>query len=185
MAEQEEYEMIPHQLLSDLKYDVEALKKKLTQPDNKSNELILEIESLKDSIHELNMVFQKALEETKSEDPLQEITQINTRINDVIKQNETIAQGMIAISDKLEEFMTKSSEPVERKISAPTSMVPGAANPDVHHTMGPPVPPGPGKVAPPPQAMAATNPNVGEPIIDFPPPPPSANGGKKRLGLFK
>ena len=62
MAE-EEYEILPHQLLSDLKYDVEALKKKLTQPDNKINELILEIESLKDSIHELNIVFEKALQE--------------------------------------------------------------------------------------------------------------------------
>ena len=181
----DEYEMIPHQLLSDLKYDVEALKKKLTQPDNKSNELILEIESLKDSIHELNIVFQKALEETKSEDPLQEITQINTRINDVIKQNETIAQGMIAISDKLEEFMNKNSGLIENKITTPTEAVQGAVNPDVHHTMGPPVPPGPGKIAPPPQAMATANPNLGEPTIDFPPPPPSTSGGKKRLGLFK
>ena len=41
----EEYEILPHQLLSDLKYDVEALKKKLSQPDAKANELILEIES--------------------------------------------------------------------------------------------------------------------------------------------
>ena len=39
MAEAE-YEILPHQLLSDLKYDVEALKKKLDQPDSKANELI-------------------------------------------------------------------------------------------------------------------------------------------------
>ena len=64
MAE-EEYEILPHQLLSDLKTEVEALKKKLTQPDAKANELILEIESLKDSVHELNVVFEKAMEEMK------------------------------------------------------------------------------------------------------------------------
>ena len=58
----DEYEILPHQLLQDLKYDVEALKKKLTQPDTKSNELILEIESLKDSVHDLNDIFKKALE---------------------------------------------------------------------------------------------------------------------------
>ena len=40
----QEYEILPHKLISDLKYDVEALKKKLTQPDAKANELILEIE---------------------------------------------------------------------------------------------------------------------------------------------
>ena len=58
MAE-DDYEILPHQLLADLKYDIEALKKRLSQPDSKMQELILEIESLKDSIHELNTVFKR------------------------------------------------------------------------------------------------------------------------------
>ena len=61
----EDYEIIPHQLLSDLKFDVEALKKKLTQPDAKINELLLELESVKDSVHDLHTIFQKALEEVQ------------------------------------------------------------------------------------------------------------------------
>ena len=60
MTEQE-YEIMPHKLLSDLKYDVEALKKKLTQPDAKADELILEIESMKDSLHELTTIFERAI----------------------------------------------------------------------------------------------------------------------------
>ena len=63
----EDYEILPHQILADLKSEVEALKKKLTQPDAKAQELILEIESLKDSIHDLTMIFQKALEDMKQE----------------------------------------------------------------------------------------------------------------------
>ena len=64
----EEYELLPHKLLADLKDDVEMLRKKLNQPETKINELILEIESMKDSIHELNTVFAKALDETNEED---------------------------------------------------------------------------------------------------------------------
>ena len=64
----EDYEILPHQLLSDLKGDVEALKKKLSRPDSKANELILEIESMKDSVHDLNELFNKALEDQKEED---------------------------------------------------------------------------------------------------------------------
>ena len=61
------YEIIPHQLLSDLQHDVEALKNQLASPNTKMNELILEIESMKDSVHELTTVFQKALEHVRTD----------------------------------------------------------------------------------------------------------------------
>ena len=77
----EEYELLPHKLLADLKDDVEMLRKKLNQPETKINELILEIESMKDSIHELNNVFQNALEETKGEDPHKEIKLLKEKMS--------------------------------------------------------------------------------------------------------
>jgi hypothetical protein len=170
----EQYELLPHQLLSDLKYDVEALKKKLTQPDSKANELILEIESLKDSIHELHGIFKKALEKTDEEDIYKAIK----RIDEVVSQNETIAKGMIAISDKLEDFMSKQGSPGmarPKPISSPEMRPP-------QHSMGPPPPPGPGRVAPHPP-MGPPGPGG----IDMPPPPPRMEGDKKRSlgGLFK
>jgi len=87
----EEYEILPHQLLSDLKNEVEALKKKILQPDTKANELILEIESLKDSIHELTNIFKKALEETKEEDLTRVIKAVNEKMEAVISQNEIMS----------------------------------------------------------------------------------------------
>ena len=92
---------------------------------------------------------------------------------------------MIAISDKLEGFMEKQSTqtPVNSGITMSTGAGQDTINPEVQHTMGPPVPPGPGRVAPQPQAAAMAD--SSEPTIDFPPPPPSASSGKKRLGLFK
>jgi len=152
-----EYEILPHQLLNDLKYDVEALKKKLTEPDAKSNELILEIESLKDSIHELTIIFQKALEETKEEDSHLIIKKLNEKIQSVVSQNETIARGMVAISDKLEEFMKPQSEVVPVQNS---SFNTGLASPSFGSGLAPPSP------------------------MDHGLPPPPRESRKRKLGLF-
>jgi len=163
----EEYEILPHKLLSDLKYDVEALKDKLTKPDTKANELILEIESLKDSIHELNTVFEKALEQTKEEDVDKVISSISERLKTVVTQNETIAKGMIAISDKLEDFMEKQSSQMQ--------MPPPQMRAPMQHSMGTP-PTGMSRSAPRFELEAPPMPE------GLPPPPPSK---KSRNGLFR
>ncbi len=153
----DDYEIIPHKLLSDLKYDVEALQKKLTQPDSKAEELLLELEQVKTAAHELTTVFTKALEEVKEEGDLpKKLDIITEKLEAVISQNETIAKGMIAISDKVEDFISHAG-------GAPPATRRG---PPVQHSMG--MPPTTGKVAPFPGNM--------------PPPPPP--GGKKRGGIF-
>jgi len=168
----EEYEILPHKLISDLKFDVEALKKKLTQPDAKANELILEIESLKDSIHELTTIFQKSLETIQGEgDITKTILVLNQRLDTVVTQNETIAKGMIAISDKLEDFMSKnvSSNNVETVTPATPTQ----------HSMGmPSITGGPSRMAPPP-ITGSGNPQMRGMA---PPSPPSK---AKRQGIFK
>ena len=168
---EQEYEILPHKLLADLKYDVEALKKKLTQPDAKANELILEIESLKDSIHELTTIFQKSLEEIQGEgDVTKTMGDLNQRLDKVVSQNETIAKGMVAISDKLENFMRGNT--TRQAVSAQTNQV--------QHTMGMPSMPGPGRVAPRPAVPAPSQP----PTPSMPPMPPPPMRPKKQ-GIFK
>jgi len=169
MADDNEYELLPHKLLEDLKFDVEALKKRLTDPDTKSNELILEIETLKDSIHELNIVFKDALEETKEEDVFKSIQLLNERLDAVVTQNETIAKGMIAISDKLEDFMSKGKPPMGPRPIKQSVVTPSP------NSNGAPVPTPQG----PPMNPAGMPPSPGP--GDMPPPPPSNN---KRKGLF-
>ncbi len=162
----DEYEILPHQLLQDLKYDVEALKKKLTQPDTKSNELILEIESLKDSVHDLNDIFKKALEEVKGEDVSTTLKLMKDKVERVSSQNETIARALIAISDKLDDFM--NNKPM--RVTSP--IMPG------QHQMGPPSMPGPARMAPRP----AMQEEMSLPM-DMPPPPPQFRTDRKK-GLF-
>ncbi len=181
-----DYELLPHQVLSELKQDIDALKKRLSQPDAKLNELMLEIESLKDNIHELNAIFQKVLDGTRTEDPSLTLRTTIEKLDAVVSQNETIARGMIAISDKLGDFMAKQG--VGLAIPRGPSAYP------VQHTMGMPTSPGPGRMAPRPSmmmggaqpaAMISSNQQSQSPLEDFdlPPPPPNP-GAKKRVGVF-
>jgi len=172
----DEYEILPHQLLADLKGEVEALKKKLTQPDSKSEELILEIESLKDSIHELTDIFQKAMEETKEQDVFRMLQTMNDKIDTLNSQDETIAKGMIAISDKVDDFVSKASSG------------PSAPSGNVRHDLS--APGMPGRTAPMPmmpqmESYPSSDFETGlGGRLDFPPPPPSS-GGRRRTGLFR
>ncbi len=181
-----DYELLPHQVLNELKQDIDALKKRLSQPDTKLNELMLEMESLKDNIHELNAIFQKVLDGTRTEDPSLSLRTAVEKLDAVVSQNETIARGMIAISDKLGEFMAKQGVGI--------SMPRGASPYPVQHTMGMPTSPGPGRMAPRPSMsmggpQAAPSMPSNQPFqspledLDLPPPPPNP-GAKKRVGVF-
>jgi len=90
------------QLLIKLKQEVESLKKNIADPSAKSRELMLEMESLKDSIHELNLIFQKALKETKEEDLSVMLKVMKENLATVISQNETLARGIVALADKFD-----------------------------------------------------------------------------------
>lgn len=169
----EEYEILPHKILEDLKFDVEALKDKLMEPDNKAKELILEIENLKDHILDLQEVFDKALKTTDEEDPFKKMDKIEEQIIKVVKQNETIAKGMIAISDKVDELSKKiDQKPAEPQFKPEMKQV--------NHNMGMPDTPF--------SRMPDMTPKMDESESNFPPPPPSMgkSGQKKSLGsLFQ
>ncbi len=182
-----DYEILPHSLLEDLKYDVEALKKKLQEPETKTNELILEIESLKDSIHELNEVFKKALDTTADEDVFKAVSNLNERIDAVVTQNETIARGMIAISDKVDQFISSSKTSGNSSLQGAT---PSASPMGSGFNSQSAMQNGPGQQVnmmgmhssmPAPPSMGMPSP-VG--IGGMPPPPPGSAKSTKRHGFF-
>ena len=123
-------EVVPYQLIEDIRYDIEVLKKKLSEPDDKINNLVLEMDAFKQSIHELNDIFRAALRETKDEDILK------NQMAALLKQNETIASGIIALADKME-----NSHPV----AAPASMPPPMQAPAMPRSA-----PAPDPMPPPP-----------------------------------
>jgi len=140
MTHKPEHEHLPHSLIVDLKHEVETLKKKLSQPDAKTHELILEIESMKDALHQLNVVFERALKEMKEEDLTKIFHTMLEKLNTIVTQNETIAQGMIAVSDKMDDFAGSASKQ-GMSLRAVTAQ----------HTMG--APPLSGRIAPRPEMV--------------------------------
>lgn len=161
-----EHEILPHKLLSELHNDVESIKKKMVSPEAKAQELVLEIESLKESIHELTTIFQKALEEIKEDDVSKTMATMQEKLEATLKQNETIARSMLVISDKVDEL-------VQQKYSA--SEIPPLTAPamNVRHTMS--MPQQMGRVAP--RMEPPPLPDRGEMNVPL---PPGKMGDKKR-----
>lgn len=178
--ENDEYELFPHKILEDLKDDVEALKKKLSEPETATQDLIAEIEELKTTLKELHNLFKEALQDIKEEDSAKLLAALQNKIEAVTTQNETIARGMIAISDKLEDFMRRSPSP--SLLPSPLSRIsPPPAS------LSPPGPyPSPvSRIAPPPRLGAPPSPPPFPPMPPsrVPPPPPEIK--TKRAGVFK
>ncbi len=172
----DEYEMIPHKLLADLKYDVETLQKRLTQPDSKVEELLLELENVKSAVHDLTTVFTKALEEIKDDGDLgKKMELIVEKLDAVVSQNETIARGMVAVADKVDDFVIKGGSSLPQ-VEVPR---PQAQAAPIQHDMGTTQGHGPSKTAPYPSMNQMPQPQ-GD--MDFPPPPPGMR--QKRGGLF-
>lgn len=158
-----EYELFPHRLFEDIKKEVEALKKKLSQPDLAIQELIAELEEFRSDLKELRNIFQETLSEVKEEDSTKLLLSLQNKIETITTQNETIARGMVAISDKLEDFMKEYK-------SLPSK-----------------TPPLYQKIAPPP-SFSRPIPSLPSfsPGRNLPPPPPPVPPPKtKRSGLFK
>jgi phage shock protein A len=167
-----EHRTLSHETLSDIKYDVDALKKKLHHPESQTQELILEIESLKDSVHEMNEIFKRALKEVKEDDASRTLKIITERLEAVVTQNETIAKGMVAISDKLEDFMHNQG----------ASSIGGSVA-SGRHIMSAPSMPGTSRNAPLPQMSSPSFSGMGG--SSLPPPPVYSDTERKKLGLFK
>ncbi len=145
--------------IEDLKLELESLRKKMAQPSSTEHELLLEIESLKDSLHELNAIFTKALNEMKGEENVAKLLHVlQEKVEAVVSQNETIARGMVAVSDKVDDFVNKASAGIQRTMPQMPQ-----------HIMGSPQMTGP-RMAPPPAETFSGS-------LDVPPPPP---GGKRK-----
>ncbi len=122
----DEYEILPHKLLEDLKFDVEALKKKLSEPETTAQELIAEIEDFKGTLRDLQNVFKEALQDLKEDDSAKLLHALQNKVETITTQNETIARGMVAISDKLDDFM---KHPIHKPAAVQPSFPPRMPSP--------------------------------------------------------
>lgn len=106
MAKEESYEIMPYKEIVALKKEIEELKRKTG--DTSSQELINSMAKLTKNMDDMLALFQAVAEEMKTEESTEEkmaknIGPLLEKLNDVVEQNKTIAEGLVTIADMIKE----------------------------------------------------------------------------------
>lgn len=111
MAEEDEdYELVPHKIVSELKKEVDELKRNPLGTTSTGQDLQASMNALAHSINDLLQLFKDATEQmhveekdshvfTKRLDPMLD------KLDTIIEQNQTIAKGILAVADMLKEHL--------------------------------------------------------------------------------
>ncbi|MFC1800861.1 hypothetical protein ACFLZB_00140 [Nanoarchaeota archaeon] len=188
-VEKEEYEIIPHQILSDLRDEIELLKEKLTKPEDEvGKELLVSMAEVKNTIHDFMEAIKIALKEIKTDekgDAGAALKGMSKKIDQLAKQNEEIATALVSIVETLRRPPMappiRVAPPVPRVPPRMPAHSPMPPPPGRSPSMPPPPPPAPSG-RPTPTAHLAPPPS-GAPMPSEMPPPPGPHK-KGLLGMF-
>ena len=128
MADDDEYELLPHKQIADLKKELERLKKGPT-PEARN-----EMERLNDSINNLLSLFKEAssqmhLEEQEATMVAEKLIPIEEKLDQILDQNQKIAEGIVALADLVKE-LKEDQKKKDRELPRPmTSMGPQPMGP--------------------------------------------------------
>src|SRR3989338_1029195 len=96
--DEEEWEVIPHKILADLRDEVHILKEKISQPSTRKD-MVDSMIDLKRSIDQMHSIFKTALE-TGEKDNTQDVM---AKLVAIEKQNEQIAQALVTVAELVEQ----------------------------------------------------------------------------------
>lgn len=103
MADEDEYEILPHKEIEDLKNELDALKKGPT-PESRN-----QMQKLNDSINSLLGLFKEAssqmnLEEEEANLVSQKLIPLEEKMDQILDQNQKIAEGIVALADLVKDM---------------------------------------------------------------------------------
>lgn len=160
-TEAEEYELLPHREIEELKDELQKLKEFEIAPSKKLHVSLLE---LNQKLDKLITIFEDAKHELRVEEGglsfTEKIRPVLEKMNKVLEQNAEIASGILAVADMVKEMkgekpesgLEKALPPLpETKVMPPAGMPPGAP---------------PGMPPPPPPATPPAKP--AEPLPPLP-----------------
>lgn len=108
----DEYELIPHQEILELKREIEGLKEQLKARGQAGEPQ----KNLTESIQEMIIIFREATEQLRSKPASSESLAM------LVDQNEKIAKGLLAIADILNEYLPQIlKNTVKEKVDAPAA----------------------------------------------------------------
>ena len=168
-----EYELIPHREILELKEQIEELKKQKGLADQgveadieiTNKELYDSMNRLTDGINHLIKLFRKSGEELskyeESDAYVKKLVPVEKKVDEALEQNKKIARGILAIADSIKDHLEKLDDSFTEKIK------------DLQNMMRTPAPLQPIPAEP---SMGSGNEVPGEAPSSFPggavPPPP-------------
>jgi len=169
---EEDWEIVPHQILAELRDEVHVLKEKLSQPTTKLD-MVEAMNDLKKSIQDMHAIFQTALEQTGKE------ADISQRLSALEKQNERIIQTLSTFADSMD---GKADTAPRMFQSMPPMSLPNMPNMQMPSQPSMPASIRASRVAPPPmRAPPSRAPSMSSmpepPSFGIPPPPPAPKKG--------
>ncbi len=99
----EDYELFPHKLLAGLQEEVDEIRRQLTAPNTPIQQLTHSIEELKQTISTFNQGLKQALDAIKEDSSLNALQQLSRKLDTVIEQDNKLAEGILAVSDRIGE----------------------------------------------------------------------------------
>src|SRR3989338_5033311 len=98
----DDYEIIPLKEIAALKTQLNGLQKKLA--NGVSDEIVPSMDKLSGILENMLKFFEAASEGIKAGDISEDNHDIMGKLNEIITQNETIAEGIVAIADMVKEI---------------------------------------------------------------------------------
>ncbi len=180
-AETEEYELLPHREIEDLKDELRKLKEFEITPTKKLRISLIELNK---KLNKLLQIFDEARHEIRTEEIglgfKEKMKPVTEKMNRLLEQQADIAEGMVALADIVKEMKKEEAPKLEPALPIPRA--PPAS------TMGPPrprmAPPAPGMPPPGIPRPGAAPPRPGAPLPPRPGMPMPKPPRKKRFGII-
>jgi len=166
----EEYELLPHKEIEELKDELRKLKEFEITPSKKMHVTMIE---LNHKLDKLITIFEDAMHEVRVEEGglsfAEKMKPVVSKMNKILEQNSEIASGILAVADMLKGKQTEPSYQEEPEL--PSFAPEGPSPPPM-----PPAAPGPpsGRAPGPAPPAQAAEPRSAPPL---PPPPRKRNFG--------
>lgn len=118
----DEYDIVPHDEIIDLKREIDTLKKNPQKADSDES-LQGSISQLTVTINKMMEMFEEALgsvkeEETEKDVMAEQMNPINDKLNKILDQQQKLAEGIVALADMIDEIKEIKESVVERMTSS-------------------------------------------------------------------
>lgn len=106
MADDEPYDLLPHHEIEELKRQVQELK---SSRDNSNSQAVVNaLDQMARALDSMLKLFNEAAQDVKSEG--REESKLAGKLDELIDQNKTIAQGMVSVYDMVNEFISRQRQ---------------------------------------------------------------------------